>query len=678
QVNSKTVENDDLKAQIQEKVFANVALKNELRKLKGNSVDTKFAKPSILGKPVLQPPRNQSVVRQPTAFKSERPNFSKPRFASQVDVINVLSKPVTPHYLPKVREYVLAKPHHVIAPGLSRNSQEEYYGSNDMAHNHYLKEARKKTQDRNRNSKPSVMPSIRLQNTDNGSTSNPKRTSQTSRSFPTSKSSYVTITVVPKADHSRNSSSFSDSKHFFCSACHKCVFNANHDACITKLLNEVNLRKVKPYKTKNSNNPVEQKSHTQKPGRWIPTGRIFKLAGLTWIPTRKMFIDSTTKVESKPPNGLNEDITNPYECDQTLNVSAGTLNLSAGLVQNIPSPTSAVPPTTNDWDSLFQPIFDEYFKPPPNVDYPVPKVPTPVLATSTSSPSLTTIDQDAPSTSNSQTTSKQQFSVIPNGVEDDFYNIEVAHMDNDPYFGSSEGSGTTPEVPDEPKDNSAVVAEKQAGYVQTNLTLSSAKLEIQSMVDVPIHQEDLAVQRTPLIDPVISMTFQEEFRSAGWCKENSDGQKTVAEDNSEEEEPEDQGRKSQDYPLVSLVRGLVTPSKTTVNALGEEQVEDISPNTLEATKTLSKVASQKPKSIDKGRSIEVSTVSRQVSTDSINNSIPSPDKGRIEGKAPMIIEEAPKKTKEQILQEEVSLAEAIRLDTLEKEKEAKQVHLDSL
>ncbi|GJS22018.1 hypothetical protein Tco_0450650 [Tanacetum coccineum] len=71
QVNSKTVENADLKAQIQEKVFANVALKNELRKLKGNSVDTKFAKPSILGKPVLQPPRNQSVVRQPNAFKSE-------------------------------------------------------------------------------------------------------------------------------------------------------------------------------------------------------------------------------------------------------------------------------------------------------------------------------------------------------------------------------------------------------------------------------------------------------------------------------------------------------------------------------------------------------------------------------------------------------------------------------
>ncbi|GJV73981.1 hypothetical protein Tco_1493976 [Tanacetum coccineum] len=62
--------------------------------------------------------------------------------------------------------------------------------------------------------------------------------------------------------------------------------------------------------------------------RWIPTGRIFKLVGLRWIPTGKMFIDSTTKVDGEPSNGSNEDITNPYKCDQTLNVSAGTLNLS--------------------------------------------------------------------------------------------------------------------------------------------------------------------------------------------------------------------------------------------------------------------------------------------------------------------------------------------------------------
>ncbi|GKA13210.1 hypothetical protein Tco_0692856 [Tanacetum coccineum] len=120
QLNKKSNENADVLAQIQKKGFAIATLKNELRKLTGNSVNTKFAKPSILGKPVGQPLKNQSVVRQPTAFKSERPRISKPRFASQVDVNNDLSKPVTTHHLPKGRESAPAKPHHMIAPSSSR------------------------------------------------------------------------------------------------------------------------------------------------------------------------------------------------------------------------------------------------------------------------------------------------------------------------------------------------------------------------------------------------------------------------------------------------------------------------------------------------------------------------------------------------------------------------------
>ncbi|GKB63175.1 hypothetical protein Tco_0919361 [Tanacetum coccineum] len=179
------------------------------------------------------------------------------------------------------------------------------------------------------------------------------------------------------------------------------------------------------------------------------------------------------------------------------------------------------------------------------------------------------------------------------------------------------------------------------------------------------------------------------------------------------------------------VEELVTPSKTpskTVNASGEEQVEDISPTTLEAAAILTKV--HKIKSVDKGKrykrrksskefagtgldfeevksafekvstggievssgieeintgSLDVNTGIDPVITDSIRVSVPSPDRGRREGKAPMIEEEetqAPRKTKEQILQEEAGLAEAIRLDALEKalkkEEVAKQVLLDSL
>ncbi|GJV14302.1 hypothetical protein Tco_1359625 [Tanacetum coccineum] len=248
-----------------------------------------------------KPRRNQSVVRQPTAFKSERPRFSKQRFASQVDVSNDLSKPVTTHYLPKRRESAPAKPHYMIATSSSR------YSSNDIVHNHYLEEAKKKTQ-----------------------------------------------------EHSRIPRNFSDSKHFVCSTCQKCVFNANHDSCVIKFLKEVNSRaKVPSNKTTNRNKPIEQIRVATKPNRqiptghrfsikrtstvhekttsprsclrWQPTGRILKTVCLRWVPTGKIFTSSTTKVDSKPSNGLKEDITNQCEREQALDVSACTL-LSTGLV----------------------------------------------------------------------------------------------------------------------------------------------------------------------------------------------------------------------------------------------------------------------------------------------------------------------------------------------------------
>ncbi|GKG33905.1 hypothetical protein Tco_0434064 [Tanacetum coccineum] len=52
------------------------------------------------------------------------------------------------------------------------------------------------------------------------------------------------------------------------------------------------------------------------------------------VSTRKIFTSSTTKVDSEPQNGSNDDITNQYECIQTLDVSAGTLNIHAGTSLN--------------------------------------------------------------------------------------------------------------------------------------------------------------------------------------------------------------------------------------------------------------------------------------------------------------------------------------------------------
>nr|GEU63658.1 retrovirus-related Pol polyprotein from transposon TNT 1-94 [Tanacetum cinerariifolium] len=85
-------------------------------------------------------------------------------FASQVDVNHNVSKPVTQHYLPKKSEFAFAKPDHMIASSSSRNSSKNMprFSLNDMVYNHYLDEAKKKTQERDRNSKPSVMTPARF------------------------------------------------------------------------------------------------------------------------------------------------------------------------------------------------------------------------------------------------------------------------------------------------------------------------------------------------------------------------------------------------------------------------------------------------------------------------------------------------------------------------------------
>ncbi|GKD54313.1 retrovirus-related pol polyprotein from transposon TNT 1-94 [Tanacetum coccineum] len=78
-------------------------------------------------------------------------------------------------------------------------------------------------------------------------------------------------------------------------------------------------------------------------------------------------------------------------------------------------------------------MFDEYLNPLPYVD---PQVPTAIAlepAILTGTPSSTTIDQDAPPSSASQTTQETPPPVIPLGVEEADHDIEVAYMDNNPY-----------------------------------------------------------------------------------------------------------------------------------------------------------------------------------------------------------------------------------------------------
>ncbi|GJV53972.1 hypothetical protein Tco_1449713 [Tanacetum coccineum] len=168
----------------------------------------------------------------------------------------------------------------------------------------------------------------------------------------------------------------------------------------------------------------------------------------------------------------------------------------------------------------------------------------------------------------------------------------------------------------------------------------------------------------------------------------------------EEEEPEVQGRKSQDDPLDLQYKTAKTLSKVAslksrsidkgrrytrdrkrtkgkegvVSSLDFQEEADVS---AEQVNTASAEQVNTASGVNTG-SIKHSTGDEQLSTGDEHGSTVGQDKGQREGKAPMISEETPKKSKEQILQEEASLAEAIRLDSLQKEEEAKQIHLDSL
>nr|GEX54346.1 retrovirus-related Pol polyprotein from transposon TNT 1-94 [Tanacetum cinerariifolium] len=119
------------------------------------------------------------------------------------------------------------------------------------------------------------------------------------------------------------------------------------------------------------------------------------------------------------------------------------VTISSGLVPNTPPSTPCVPPSKTDWVA-----------------------PEPVA--STGSPSSTTVDQDAPSPSYSQTTPETQSSIIPNDVEEDNHDLDVAHMNHDPFFGIP-----IPETKDHPLEN---IIGELARPVSTRLQLHEQAL----------------------------------------------------------------------------------------------------------------------------------------------------------------------------------------------------------
>nr|GEV46721.1 integrase, catalytic region, zinc finger, CCHC-type, peptidase aspartic, catalytic [Tanacetum cinerariifolium] len=180
--------------------------------------------------------------------------------------------------------------------------------------------------------------------------------------------------------------------------------------------------------------------------RWIPTGRTFTMDGIKYPLTR---IASTTVVRPKkpllptvikktPPSsntlGKLKDVTNTlktyYEDVRITHQTSVARTLQQNDVVEIQNWTLVEAARTmcifskaplyllNEWDILFQPIFDEYFNLPTSVVSRGLPVVAPQVNDTAGTPLSTSIKQDAPAASTSSTTQETRSLFIHEGVEE--------------------------------------------------------------------------------------------------------------------------------------------------------------------------------------------------------------------------------------------------------------------
>nr|GEV80844.1 hypothetical protein [Tanacetum cinerariifolium] len=242
----------------------------------------------------------------------------------------------------------------------TETSPRESIGLNDMVHNYYLEEAKKKAQlqkDKALNTKPSVQQSARLLNTAIGNKLKPRNFNQQPRNWPPSISSRVSNRTVNTIELPRNQNLFLKSKDLACPTCKKCIYNVNHDECILKYLSKVNSRALTQKKHEQSHKiinryiPIEKNSDSMNHGgqipirqrfssnkssnvylktmppisglTWKPTGRIFTQVGLKLIPIRKSVETRYNTNDSALPLGKETHNLKTVICANSSSISAG-------------------------------------------------------------------------------------------------------------------------------------------------------------------------------------------------------------------------------------------------------------------------------------------------------------------------------------------------------------------
>ncbi|GJV48733.1 hypothetical protein Tco_1438945 [Tanacetum coccineum] len=205
----KVKECEYLKAQLQDKNIAICELKKLIDKYKGKSMETKFDKPFVVRQPNAQRIPKPLVLGKLTPFSDslKRKSFSNTKSVPKTNVSDGLSKPVTTQILPQTARQVVRNTN-VIKPGIPplRSTQ---IRDKVMPNTSQVKFKKTELEDQHRIS----------------SISNKTKS----------------VTTCNDSLKSRTSNG-----NAVCATCEKCVFNSNHDACVSKFLNDVNARTKKP------------------------------------------------------------------------------------------------------------------------------------------------------------------------------------------------------------------------------------------------------------------------------------------------------------------------------------------------------------------------------------------------------------------------------------------------
>nr|GEY90429.1 integrase, catalytic region, zinc finger, CCHC-type, peptidase aspartic, catalytic [Tanacetum cinerariifolium] len=211
----------DLKAQLQDKGIIISELKKLIKMLKGKSVDTKFEKSLVIRQPNAFKSQRPSILGKPTIFSDsiERKNFSKSKSVTQNNVSNDFSKLVTAQTLPPNKKSIL-KNTNVLAPGMYKLHTEPTQARTSLP-----------------KLKSNPIGDRVMRNNSQGKKYDVED-HRRSVKFSKNKTSVTTCNDSLKAK--------TLNVNFGCATCGKCVLNEMHDMCVLKSVNGVNARTQMP------------------------------------------------------------------------------------------------------------------------------------------------------------------------------------------------------------------------------------------------------------------------------------------------------------------------------------------------------------------------------------------------------------------------------------------------